>query len=66
VIRIERQVPKQLAVLDGDDTDIAIDDEHHHRTAPLTDVGVLKASTDDLLKAVDLKIFKVLSTELKK
>ncbi|MEK6208355.1 MAG: ABC transporter substrate-binding protein [Chloroflexota bacterium] len=32
----------------------------------LTDVGVLKASTDDLLKAVDLKIFKELSTELKK
>ena len=32
----------------------------------LTDVGVLKASTADLLKAVDLKIFKELSTELKK
>ncbi len=32
----------------------------------LTDVGVLKASTDDLLKAVDLKIYKELSTELKK
>jgi NitT/TauT family transport system substrate-binding protein len=32
----------------------------------LTDVGLLKASTDDLLKAVDLKIFKELSTELKK
>jgi NitT/TauT family transport system substrate-binding protein len=32
----------------------------------LTDVGVLKATTDDLLKAVDLKIFKELSTELKK
>lgn len=32
----------------------------------LTDVGVLKASTDDLLKAIDLKIFKELSTELKK
>lgn len=32
----------------------------------LTDVGVLKASADDLLKAVDLKIFKELSTELKK
>jgi NitT/TauT family transport system substrate-binding protein len=32
----------------------------------LTDVGVLKVSTDDLLKAVDLKIFKELSTELKK
>ena len=32
----------------------------------LTDVGVLKASTDDLLKTVDLKIFKELSAELKK
>ena len=32
----------------------------------LTDVGVLKTSTDDLLRAVDLKIFKELSTELKK
>ncbi len=32
----------------------------------LTDVGVLKASTEDLLKAIDLKIFKELSTELKK
>jgi NitT/TauT family transport system substrate-binding protein len=32
----------------------------------LTDVGLLKTSTDDLLKAVDLKIFKELSTELKK
>jgi NitT/TauT family transport system substrate-binding protein len=32
----------------------------------LTDVGVLKASTDDLFKAVDLKIFTELSTELKK
>jgi NitT/TauT family transport system substrate-binding protein len=32
----------------------------------LTDVGVLKASTDDLLKVVDLRIFKELSTELKK
>jgi NitT/TauT family transport system substrate-binding protein len=32
----------------------------------LTDVGLLKASTDDLLKAVDLKNFKELSTELKK
>jgi NitT/TauT family transport system substrate-binding protein len=32
----------------------------------LTDVGLLKASTDDLLKAIDLKIFKELSTELKK
>jgi NitT/TauT family transport system substrate-binding protein len=32
----------------------------------LTDVGVLKASTDDLLKSVDLKIFKELSTELKR
>jgi NitT/TauT family transport system substrate-binding protein len=28
--------------------------------------GVLKASTDDLLKALDLKIFKELSSELKK
>ncbi len=35
-------------------------------TPLLTDVGVLKTSTDDLLKAVDLKIFKELSTELKK
>lgn len=35
--------------------------------APLfTDVGVLKASTDDVLKSIDLKIFKELSTELKK
>jgi NitT/TauT family transport system substrate-binding protein len=32
----------------------------------LRDVGILKASTDDLIKAVDLKIFKELSTELKK
>ncbi|MEK6224942.1 MAG: ABC transporter substrate-binding protein [Chloroflexota bacterium] len=32
----------------------------------LTDVGLLKASTDDLLKAIDLTIFKGLSTELKK
>ena len=32
----------------------------------LTDVGVLKASSDDLLKAIDLKVFKELSTELKK
>jgi len=32
----------------------------------LTDVGLLKTSTDDLLKAVDLKIFKELSTQLKK
>ena len=32
----------------------------------LTDVGLLKASTDDLLKAIDLKIFKELTTELKK
>jgi NitT/TauT family transport system substrate-binding protein len=32
----------------------------------LTDVGLLKATTDDLLKAVDLKIFKELATELKK
>ena len=32
----------------------------------LTDVGLLKTSTDDLLKAVDLKSFKELSTELKK
>jgi len=32
----------------------------------LTDVGVLKTSADDLVKAVDLKIFKELSTELKK
>jgi NitT/TauT family transport system substrate-binding protein len=32
----------------------------------LTDVGQLRASTDDLLKAIDLKIFKELSTELKK
>jgi NitT/TauT family transport system substrate-binding protein len=32
----------------------------------LTDVGVLKTSTDDLLKAVDLKIYKELPTELKK
>jgi len=31
----------------------------------LTDVGVLKATIDDVLKAVDLKIFKELSTELK-
>ena len=35
-------------------------------TPLLTDVGVLKTSTDDLLKAIDLKIFKELSTELKK
>jgi NitT/TauT family transport system substrate-binding protein len=32
----------------------------------LTDVGLVKASTDDVLKAIDLKIFKELSTELKK
>jgi NitT/TauT family transport system substrate-binding protein len=32
----------------------------------LTDVGLLKTSTDDLIKAIDLKIFKELSTELKK
>jgi NitT/TauT family transport system substrate-binding protein len=32
----------------------------------LTDVGLLKASTDDLIKGLDLKIFKDLSTELKK
>lgn len=32
----------------------------------LMDVGVLKASTDDLLKAIDLRIFKELTTELKK
>jgi NitT/TauT family transport system substrate-binding protein len=32
----------------------------------LTDVGVLKATTDDLLKGIDLTIFKALSTELKK
>ena len=32
----------------------------------LTDVGVLKASTADLLKAVDLRIYKELSTEIKK
>ena len=32
----------------------------------LTDVGVLKASTDDLLKAVDIKIYKELLSELKK
>ncbi len=32
----------------------------------LTEVGVLKASTDDLLKGIDPKIFKELSTELKK
>jgi NitT/TauT family transport system substrate-binding protein len=32
----------------------------------LTDVGVLKASTGDILKAVDIKIYKELSTELKK
>lgn len=32
----------------------------------LTDVGVLKATTDDLLKGIDLTIFKGLSTELKK
>jgi NitT/TauT family transport system substrate-binding protein len=32
----------------------------------LTDVGQLKATPDDLLKAIDLRIFKELSTELKK
>jgi NitT/TauT family transport system substrate-binding protein len=32
----------------------------------LTDVGVLKATPDDLLKGIDLTIFKGLSTELKK
>ena len=32
----------------------------------LRDVGLLTVSTDDLVKAVDLKIFKELSTELKK
>ncbi len=32
----------------------------------LRDVGLLTVSTDDLLKAVDLKIFKELSSELKK
>ncbi|HEY3218507.1 MAG TPA: ABC transporter substrate-binding protein [Candidatus Limnocylindria bacterium] len=32
----------------------------------LTDAGVLKASADDALKAIDLKIFRELSTELKK
>ncbi len=32
----------------------------------LTDVGVLKTSADDLVKSIDLKIFKELSTELKK
>jgi NitT/TauT family transport system substrate-binding protein len=32
----------------------------------LRDAGLLTASTDDLVKALDLKIFKELSTELKK
>ena len=32
----------------------------------LRDVGLLTASTDDLVKALDLKIFKELSSELKK
>lgn len=35
-------------------------------TPLLKDVGLLTASADDLLKAVDLKTFKELSTELKK
>jgi NitT/TauT family transport system substrate-binding protein len=35
-------------------------------TPLLKDVGLLTASADDLLKAVDLKYFKELSTELKK
>ena len=35
-------------------------------TPLLTDVGVLKATTDDLIKGIDLTIFKGLATELKK
>lgn len=35
-------------------------------TPLLTDVGLLTSSANDLVKAVDLKIFKELSTELKK
>ena len=32
----------------------------------LADSGLLKSSADDLLKSVDLKIYKELSTELKR